>query len=424
MKLPAHTNGTLGNDVTYFPTVVQSEDSNLLLTCQMIHLYRHFEQFHRWPRVAYIVVDSKSTNACYNAVSLSVELVRLSGLGIEEVYMMFTEPGHHCMHIEHMHSRLGGFFSSAELLDSLDAFKDALDGQTHRSANFHVVPTSWVYNFTARYKNLVIKASKESCRISEASLVHITKDRLLVYSEPMTDKCYPAELNLPPNKITEIKDWFLSAPLELAAPWLPPEKIPSVAEYKSWVKATPLCKSLHKMLAKMTLTDPDTGRGNDFPGRTSSTPELPLFWTQPLYQGNEAFRDPLRPAGGELVYDAGRATFLLVALAPITAEEPTYGEVYVCHLRGFDASTRLAALSTLNTTSPHVERAAVLLPDHEGNLFVVGGWRRVDDQLAACILHSPPARFSVARPARAPGLAESDAEAGIQPPPAKRTKHN
>lgn len=271
-KLPAYTNEMYKSDVSYFPCVGFSEDANLLITTLFFQLQLHHDRTGRWPRVMYIAVDSKSTNQCYNFVTAIVELVQISRhLEIEEAFLLFSEPGHHIMKIEHMHSRLNEWFKVQTLIDSLDKFREELDGKRFAEAQFTIRPISWVYDFAKRYRSCLSSVTTGViAKISERRLAHITRDTVTFYNEPTTDPFYAEHLGLKEfskNNSYSFDKWFEKPPINYSDPWALMD-CDILKKAKKLRKVTNDFSGLQKMLDEIKANR----------GRTSRVPEMQLFW--------------------------------------------------------------------------------------------------------------------------------------------------
>lgn len=285
MRLPAYTNEQFHCDVTYFPCLNFTEDSNTLITALFLQLQLHHKRTQRWPQTIYIAVDSKSTNQSYVFVSAIVELVQLAThLEIERAFILFSEPGHHIMKIEHMHSRLQIWLNSRQLVDSVGVFASNLDNRTENGAHFSVQPISWIYAFDRRYKSCIDTVTKVKAKLTSRRLVEITKHQVILYSEPTTDLTYSEDLGLQgiENETCVIDKWF-SEPVQSPAPlWREPD-MPSRASLQQLRRVTRDCTSLDDMIQFMVLNE----------GRLSHQPELTLFWCKhPETSDPHAFVEP------------------------------------------------------------------------------------------------------------------------------------
>jgi hypothetical protein len=274
VKLPAYTNEQWKNDVSYFPCLHYTEDGNMLITTLFLQLQLHRERTGRWPKKIFIAVASKSTNQCYNFVSAVVELVQLAlDLGIESASILFSEPGHHIMKIEHMHSRLQGWFSIQKKIASLAAFAASLDGQIENHARFTVRPISWIYDFARRYEGCLNTVTTTVACISTRRLVEITRTNVRLFSEPTPDPSYPPELGLGnkgTNNIVSIQKWFSKPPHDHRHPWV----AAPVIDWPRLQQLVKLCRDSPDLDSMVTFMEKNQGR-------TSAAPELPLFWYKP-----------------------------------------------------------------------------------------------------------------------------------------------
>lgn len=380
MKLPAYTNEQFGNDVSYFPSVCcGSEDSNLLITCFMYQLKLHQERTCIWPHQIYLALDSKGTNKSYDFVSALVELVQLrSHLGIEDAWCLFGEPGHHIMKIEHMHSRTQTWFNEQKRVDSLSAFQSMLDNKCVNAAHFIVRPISWIYDFSRRYEGCVSDATRTIARIKSKRLVHITRDAVVLYTEPMQDLKYPDEFNLCDitNPPIRIEAWFSREPREHPNPWAAPV-IPRRTQLQALYKHAPDCPGLLSMI-KLLMRDK----------RTSMTAELQPFWSasgtpRALHAQSSVSSTTSSSSSSSLTIPSTYTAASRLSLSQ--AEQPvTLPPVSAAHDRTLRSSTTVDVGTTDTTTpddsnpfprlrdssQPPRRRFVLIVCDSEGNDYI------------------------------------------------------
>lgn len=358
MKLPAYTNEQFGNDVTYFPTVsMGSEDGNLLITCFMYQLKLHHERTGRWPRVIYLAVDSKRTNQCYDFVSALVEIVQLRPeLGVEEAFVLFSEPGHHIMHIEHCHSRVSGWFKTQDLVDSVHVFRDKLHGRTENACHFLVCPVSWIFDFKRRYEGCINTVTTQLANIDSRRLVRVTRQHVFLFSEPTTDPKYPDDLNLGPhslNKIQKIDCWFFATLHEHRNPWAPVQV--DKKNLRNSLKNTRDCPNFVDMVN--SILDEHTNRTKHFHGRTSATPEFEPFWR--ARQPAAVPQVPVAPQPPAVA----RAPQNMIPAAPVPVANPAAAHVVVPAVpQPEQAPVPLAPVISVPPPVPHAPVAAVVAP--------------------------------------------------------------
>ena len=413
MRLPAYTNESSKAGVAYFPCVSQNEDTNMLLTAFMYHLDLHVKQFGGFPSAIYLALDSKGTGKNYKFVSGLAELVQIrKELGIELVMILYGEPGHHVMKIEHMHSRLTTWFKRQKLIDSCSSFQAALDNKTENCTHFAVKPMSWIFDFKRRYEQCVSTVTKQLVGIKERRLCVITREAVTFYTEPTKELMYAANLGLDDqqrrNDKVEIKDWFSGhAPREHANPWALPDKF-ETKRLQSLYEVTSDCPGTQQTIAAL----------KKYNGRLGDKPELTPFWcaptpivppvatVQPTQQ--RAIVLQVRPAEVPVTRSAPPALMAAPLEHPFpclrAAKEPPRrylvqvvfdSQIFTCSVVEADELNRCVTLKTLNKGWEKEDLwETELEPEYENNMASPDGWRYISVAEASVAMEAAPIPFS------------------------------